>query len=110
MPNPTYLSLEEAARKYGVKEKVLTQLIADRMLQTRTTPSGEILVVADKNGNSQEPRTKKEIIAAKFAHLSSRPISAYGAQKKYGIHHNNFLRWARSGYISFLMKRSVHLS
>jgi hypothetical protein len=64
VPNPTYLSLEEAARKYGVKEKVLTQLIADGMLQTRTTSSGELLVVADKNGNSQEPRTKKVIEVA----------------------------------------------
>ena len=29
MPNSNYLSLEEAARRYHVKEKVLTQLIAD---------------------------------------------------------------------------------
>jgi predicted site-specific integrase-resolvase len=111
VPNPTYLSLEEAARKYGVKEKVLTQLIADGIVQARTTPSGELLVVADKNGNSQEPRTKEEIIAARFAHLRSQSISAYGAQKKYGIHHNNFLRWARLGYISILneAERSVEL-
>lgn len=65
MPNPTYLSLEEAALRYGVKEKVLTQLIADGMLQTRTTSSGELLVVADKNGDSLETQTKEEIIAAK---------------------------------------------
>ena len=33
MPNSTYLSLEEAARRHHVKEKVLTQLIADSMLR-----------------------------------------------------------------------------
>lgn len=69
MPNLAHLSLEEAARRYGLKERVLTQLIEDGMLQTRTTSSGELVVVADQNGNSQDPQTKEEIIAAKFAHL-----------------------------------------
>ena len=105
MPNPTYLSLDEAARRYGVKEKVLTQLIADGMLQTRTTSSGELVVVADQNGNSQEPQTKEEIIAAKFAHLRGRTVSASEASRryseKYGITIGNelFSRWSRLGYI-----------
>jgi hypothetical protein len=107
-PNPTYLSLEEAARKYGVKEKVLTQLIADGMLQARTTPSGELLVVADKNGNSQEPQTKEEIIAAKFAHLRSQPISVSEASRKYSktfgvtISQPLISRWVKLGYITVL--------
>ncbi len=102
MPNSTYLSLEKAARKYGVKKKVLTQLIEAGMIQTRETSTGELLVVADKNGNDQDPQTKKEIIAAKFAHLRGQLISAYDAQKQYGIHRNNFMKWARSGYIEIL--------
>ena len=108
MPNSTYLSLEEAARRYGVKEKVLTQLIADGMLQTRTTSSGELVVVADQNGNSQEPQTKEEIIAAKFDHLRRHPISASEASRKYSkkyrvpMSHALFSRWANLGYISIL--------
>jgi len=108
VPNPTYLSLEEAARKYGVKEKVLTQLIADGIVQARTTPSGELLVVADKNGNSQEPQTKEEIIAARFAHLRGNPISASEASRKYSrqyrvpMSHALFSRWANLGYIAIL--------
>jgi hypothetical protein len=108
MPNPTYLSLEEAARKYGVKEKVLTQLIADGMVQTRTTSSGELLVVADKNGNSQEPRTKQEIITARFAHLRSQPISVSEASRKYSktfgvtISQPLISRWVKLGYITVL--------
>lgn len=111
MLGPTCLSLEEAARKYGVEEEVLTQLIEAGMIETRETPTGELLVVADKNGSNQDPHTKEEIIAAKFVHLREQPISAYGAQKKYGIHHNSFIRWARAGYITILneAERSLEL-
>ena len=82
MPNATYLTVEEAARKYGVKKKVLTQLIADGMVQTRETSTGDVLVVAENNGNSQELQTKEEIIAEKFAHLREQPISASEASRK----------------------------
>jgi len=114
MPNPTYLSLDEAARRYGVKEKVLTQLIADGMLQTRTTSSGELVVVADQNGNSQEPQTKEEIITEKYTHLKGEKISASEASRKYSkihgitISHPNFSRWAKAGYIQ-VIKRGYRL-
>ena len=104
MLNLTCLPLEEAARKYGVTKNVLTQLIADGIVQTRTTSTGELLVVADQNGNSQDPQTKEEIIADKFAQLRGQSISAYGAQKEYGIHHSNFINWARAGYIKTLQE------
>jgi len=108
MPNSTYLSLEEAARRYGVKEKVLTQLIADGMLQTRKTSSGETLVVADKNDDHQEPQTKEEIIAAKFGHLRGQTISASGASRKYSkihgvpISNQLFSRWGQLGHITVI--------
>jgi hypothetical protein len=108
MPNATYLTIEEAARKYGVKKKVLTQLIADGMVQTRETPTGDLLVVAENNGNSQEPQTKEEIIAEKFAHLRAQPISASEASRKYSRLHGLtisqplFSRWAKAGYIEIL--------
>lgn len=115
MPNLAHLSLEEAARRYGVKERVLTQLIEDGMLQTRTTSSGEIVVVADQNGNSQDPQTKEEIIAAKFAHLREQPISASEASRKYSKNHGVTIsqplisRWVKLGYITVL-KRGIGCS
>jgi hypothetical protein len=114
VPNPTYLSLEEAIHKYGVKEKVLIQLIADGMVQTRTTSSGELLVVVDKNGDSHEPQTKEEIIAKKYAHLKDEKISASEASRKYSkiygitISHPNFSRWAKAGFIQ-VIKRGYRL-
>ena len=63
--------------------------------------TGELLVAAEHNGH--KPKTKKEIIAEKFSDLQGVPISPYSAQKKYGgIHRNNFIKWARSGYIEIL--------
>ncbi len=114
MLGPTYLSIEEATHKYGVEKKVLTQLIEAGMIETRETPTGEMLVVADKNGNGHKPQTKEEIIAAKFAHLRGQPISASEASRKYsGIHdvpisHVLFGRWVRAGYIT-VMKRGYRL-
>ncbi len=109
MPNSTYLSLEKAARKYGVEKKVLTQLIEAGMIQTHETSTGELLVVAEKNGNDQDPQTKKEIIAIRFRHLRGQSINAYMAQQKYGIHPSTFIRWARSGYIEILDEKKGRL-
>jgi hypothetical protein len=108
MPNSMYLTVEEAAHKYGVKKRVLTQLIEDGMVQTRKTSTGDLLVVADKNGNGQESQTKEEIIADKYAHLRGRTISASEASRRYsrihGIPISNqlFSRWGQLGHITVL--------
>lgn len=110
MLGPTYLSIEEATRKYGVEKKVLTQLIEAGMIETHETPTGEMLVVADKNGNGHNPQTKEEIIAAKFAHLCGQPISASEASRKYSklysipISQRSFSRWCEAGYITVLSR------
>ena len=99
MPNSTYLTVEEAAHKYGVKKKVLTQLIEDGMVQTRRTSTGDLLVVADKNGNDQESQTKEEIIAGRFAHLREHSITVTAAANKYRLNRRTILRWKENGYI-----------
>lgn len=105
-----YIPLQAAAKKYGVDEQVLTQLISAGMIDTRTGAGGT-LVAVKKNGNSvknetvkrtDEPQTKEEIIAAKFSNLIGQPISAHGAQKKYGVHYQNFINWTRAGVITVL--------
>lgn len=106
---PTYLPLPKAARKYGLSEKVLTQLVKAGKIEAVQLPSGEVLVPA--NNGSKSPQTKDEIIAEKFAHLRDKPISAHAAQESYGVHHTNFIRWARAGYINILseQKRLIEL-
>lgn len=108
MLGPTYLSIEEATRKYGVEKKVLTQLIEAGMIETRETPTGEMLVIADKNGNGHKPQTKEEIIATKFAHLRGQPLSASEASRRYSkihgvpISNQLFSRWSQLGHITVL--------
>jgi predicted site-specific integrase-resolvase len=100
---PTYIPLDQAARQYGLSKKVLTQQIRVGKIQAVQLPSGDLLVAAENN--DQDYQTKDEIIARKFASLRGQGISASAASKKYGIHHQNFINWARSGYIRILKEK-----
>lgn len=97
---PTYLPLVEAARKYNLSEKVLTQMIQTGKIEAVQLPSGELLVAAEENG--RKPKTKKEIITEKFSHLCGQRINAYMAQQTHRIRYQNFIKWARAGYIKIL--------
>ena len=57
------------------------------MVQTRETSNGELLVVAENNGNGQELQTKEEIISEKYVHLRKQLISASDASRKYSKIH-----------------------
>jgi predicted site-specific integrase-resolvase len=98
---PTYLPLSDAAKKYGLSEKVLTQMVQEGKIEAVQLPTGDLLVAAEKNGYN-DPQTKEGIITKRFAHLRGQRISAYAAQKGHSIHHKNFLNWARAGYIKIL--------
>jgi hypothetical protein len=98
---PTYLPFDQAARRYGLSPNLLTQQIQAGKIAAVKLPSGELLVAAD-NTNGQDYQTKDEIIAAHFAHLRGQTINAYQAQQKYGIRYQNFIKWARTGYINIL--------
>jgi hypothetical protein len=108
-----YIPLASAAKRYGVEEAVLTQLILAGMIETRAVSEG-ILVAVDKNGNfeqsAKQPQTKEEIIAAKFKHLQGKNISSSEASRKYSKKHGvpisqvQFSRWAKYGLITVLEK------
>lgn len=104
---PTYLPLTEAAEKHNVSENVLTQMIQAGKIGAVQLPSGEVLVSAENN--NQKPRAKEEIIAEKFAYLRGQTINAYMAQKKYDIRYQNFIKWARSGYIQIINEEEGRL-
>ena len=95
---PTYIPLDQAAKRHGVSKKVLTQQIRAGKIQAVQLPSGDLLVAAENNGH----QTKEEIITHKFAHLRGQTINTYQAQQEHGIRHQNFLRWARAGYIKII--------
>jgi hypothetical protein len=104
---PTYLPLADAAKKFGMSRKVLTQMIQTGKIEAVQLPSGELLVAAEDNGS--KPVSKQEIIAEKFSNLSGQTINAYAAQKEYGIRYQNFIKWARSGYIEIIREEEGRL-
>lgn len=91
---PTYIPFDQAVRQYGLSKKVLTQRIRTGKIQAVQLPSGDLLVAAESNG--QDYQTKEEIIGDRFTHLRGKTITPYEAEKKYGIHRGNFIRWARA--------------
>jgi excisionase family DNA binding protein len=96
----TYIPLKEAAKTYGVEEKVLTQLISAGMIETKEE-AGETLVAVDKNGNGS-PQTKEEIIAEKFAHLQNEPITVTQAAQRYKLSRQTVLEWTSRSYIQVI--------
>jgi hypothetical protein len=98
---PTYIPLADVAKKYGITEEALTQLIEAGKIEAVQLSSGELLVAAD-NGHY---KSKKEIIAEEFSHLRGSTVSASEASRKYSddqvtIYPSRFSDWANAGYIT----------
>ena len=98
--NIAYIPLDVAARKYGVSKKVLRQRIESGKLKSVKLADGGLLV-ADNNDPSLNIKRED------FEHLRGQKISMSEASRKYStpeitIPHQNFSRWAKTGYIKVL--------
>lgn len=94
---PTYLPLPDAAKKYGLSEKALTQLIQTGKIEAVQLPTGELLVAAENNGSP--PKTKEQIIAEEFAHLRGQWITVSQASTKYKVLGRTIREWIALKYI-----------
>ncbi|NJN99866.1 MAG: hypothetical protein HC875_40065 [Anaerolineales bacterium] len=81
----------------------MTQQIQAGKIEAVQLPTGELLVAAESNGH--ELKTKKEIIAEKFAHLLRQQITIAEATRKYEIPRTTLLGWIELGYIEVVEKR-----
>lgn len=95
---PTYLPLPEAADKYNLSVKALTQQIQAGRIEAVQLPSGELLVSAE-NG---QPKTREMIIAEKFSHVKGKPITITEAAKKYGVPRPTIGTWMKRKYIEVI--------
>ncbi len=101
---PTFIPLADAARKFGLPKKVLTEQIQAGKIEAVRLPTGELLV-ADKL-NDYQHKTKDQIIAEKYNHLRGKVISASAASRKYSgiygvvITPQHFSQWAAAGHIA----------
>ena len=96
---PTYIPLADAAQKYGIPEKTLTQLIETGKIEAVQLSSGELLVTADI---ISPPQTKEQLVTEKYSHLSGQRITVSDAAEKYSVDRRNLLNWKSKGYIAVL--------
>ena len=91
---PTYIPLDEAARRYRIDKQVLTHLVE----------SGRIRAV-EINGRAAVAEEDVAIQAVQVDEsLRGRPIRVTEAAVKYGISQSNLTRWANAGYIRILRR------
>ncbi len=97
---PTYLPLPEVAKKYGLSEQALTQLIQTGKIEAVRLPSGELLVPA--NNDTKKIKTKEQIIGEKFGDLREHPIAVSEASKKYEVLGRTIREWISLDYIQIV--------
>ena len=102
---PHYLSIPEAAAKFGIDEARLRRLVNTSRIKA-VQINGEVVVseesVAKKAGKAASSNVQKTDLPEykKFAHLAGVVIWLSEAARKYNIPHGNLSRWVRAGYIS----------
>jgi hypothetical protein len=112
---PTFVSLAEAARQYGVPKKVLTQQVEAGTLEAVRLTTGEILVAAE-NGQDQHPPadprlTKEEILKEKYGHLLGNKLTLTQAAEKYEVPRNTVASWLYiSGYLKLVDRDTYPLT
>ncbi|NPV86321.1 MAG: hypothetical protein HPY45_09975 [Anaerolineae bacterium] len=100
---PTFLPLSEAARKYGLDETRLRQLVETGKIRAGTV-TGEVIVSEEEvRGEAiQEKGLRKEDLPEyqKHAHLKGKGISLSKAVEKYGLNPSTIFRWYKKGIIA----------
>jgi len=94
---PTFIPLADAAKKYGISEEALTQLIEAGKIEAVQLSSGELLVAAENNG--QESKTKEEIIIKEYGQLKDQWITVSAAAHKYDVPGTTIRGWLTLDYV-----------
>ncbi len=96
---PVLIPLSEAARKYGLDETRLRQLIEEGKIRAGVI-AGEMFVNEDEV--REQTITRKEDLPEykKHEHLKGVPIGFTEASEKYGIYLSSLQRWYKKGIIA----------
>jgi len=105
---PVFIPLSEAARKYGMEEAHLRQLIEKGKIRAGVV-AGEMVVSEEEvRGEAiQEKGLRKEDLPEyqMYAHLKGTPIWISEAARRYQVPHQTVVRWIKAGYIKQLGMR-----
>ena len=95
---PTFLPFSEAARKYGMEEAHLRQLIEKGKIRAGVV-AGEMVVSEEELRETVVTRKEDLPEYSEFKHLEGIPISISEAEGKYGVPNPTIVRWVQRGFI-----------
>jgi len=104
---PVFIPLSEAARKYGLDEDYLRQMVERGKIRAAMV-AGEMVVSEEEvRGEAIEVKAlRKEDLQEyqMYAHLKGVAIWIRKAEEKYGIPNQTLWRWMKAGIITYLGK------
>jgi len=107
---PTFLPLSEAARKYGLDEARLRELVEKGKIRAGVLPGSDEVFVSEEEVQKRVERgthgsgVRKEDLPeySQFKHLENIPISISDAEGKYGVPNPTIVRWIKRGFIKVI--------
>jgi predicted site-specific integrase-resolvase len=98
----TFLTLSDAAQKFGLAEASLRALVEKGKIRAGKLPTGEV-IVSEQDAQAQKPVSKEDLPEyQKHVHLKGIEISVNEAARKYNILQATISKWIKAGYISIL--------
>ena len=97
----SYLTLSEAARKYGISTDALTRLVKDRIIRAVHNEEGDRVITVSTVAAAADV-IRDEIRPEQYEHLRGKRIRLMEASRKYGVANQNLYRWAERRYIRVL--------
>ena len=107
---PVFIPLSEAARKYGLDEDYLRQMVERGKIRAAMV-AGEMVVSEEEvRGEAIEVKAlRKEDLPEwkQFAHLNDKGIGLSEAAGKYRVNIPTIYRWYKSGFIKEIGRKTV---
>jgi len=97
------IPLPTAAKRLGVSETDLRDMIEKGTISLGISPEGEIMVTQD----NRYVDVNESLIAIKkddFVHLYKQPITMTEAADKYGLNRQLVFEWKQKGYVHIIQK------
>ena len=94
----SYLTLSEAARKYGISTDALTRLVKDGIIRAVHNEEGDRVITVSTVAAAADV-IRDEIRPEQYEHLRGKRLRAIEAAEEYGVDTPNLSNWIKYGYI-----------
>jgi len=97
----SYLTLSEAARKYGISTDALTRLVKDGIIRAVHNEEGDRVITVSTVAAAADV-IRDEIRPEQYEHLRGKRIRLMEAARTYQISEQNLFNWSKQEYIRVL--------